>query len=498
METFIKWFLTIPGASTILIVLLLVIAIVVILILVLAVIQGREIVLGPFKIGEVVKRPKPLSQPIAVPSPNYVNLFKLDGHIVISRSVVKEGGKRFVRDTDSMVASLIAPKIGDQITYEDPHFSIARPASHLIVIGSPRYNPLPETIQRYFDLPCEYIFSSPGDFSTSRILKIVTRYGDELTSSTDRRIEESEIEVDYGILFCGNLSNNKRVLWMSGIHGQGTVGVYQYLAQNASQIQALLDQKENSGICWLLRIKYDKSESDYLKAIREIEVLGNPHPCQKKEFDRKPTALVCDLGNVILYFDRTRTYRAIAHYLDATYSEIQKKIEKTDLRQRYENGQLDDQEFLERLSLIIGDPDHRIDGKLLREFWADIFWPNYEMFEALRNLKKAGIKLILLSNTNSLHFENVKRDYPEIIGLFDKMVLSYEAKVSKPDPAIFSTAINLVLTQCCPESTLSDVLYIDDDEEYIRVARSLNLDGYVFRSYPHFIFWLRKKGIYVP
>lgn len=104
METFIKWFLTIPGASTILIVLLLVIAIVAILILVLAVIQGREIVLGPFKIGEVVKRPKPLLQPSTVPSPNYVNLFKLDGHIVISRSVVKEGGKRFVRDTDSMVA----------------------------------------------------------------------------------------------------------------------------------------------------------------------------------------------------------------------------------------------------------------------------------------------------------------------------------------------------------------------------------------------------------
>ena len=497
MDAFFGWLSNNPVASTAFILLLAVGGISASLIYLFAFFQGREISFWPARIGERPQKTKVVEKRIRSSPEETKKLFNLDGNVVLSRSVVQDNGKRFVRDPDARVASLIGTVINGQISYEDPLFSIDRPASHLIVIGSPRYNALAELIQKHFDLPYEYIFSSYGDHPKSRVLKIITEYGDELTSSSDRRIDDSKIEVDYGILFCGNLSNSKRIFWISGTHGYGTVGVYQYLAENALQINATLGEKESSGTSWLLRIKYDKAVDDHLKAIKDIEILGKPTACSKKEFARIPKALICDLGDVVLYFDRSRTYRAIAHFIDVPFKDVQQNIESTDLRQRYEKGLLADKEFLEALSSVIGDNEQKIPRKLLSEFWADIFWPNYEMFRALKYLKQQGIALILLSNTNSLHFQNVKRHYPDVIRLFDKTVLSYEENRSKPDQNIFSKAINVALTQCVGGS-LEDILYIDDKEEYVRIASIMGIEGFVFRSYPHFVFWLRKKGLYIP
>lgn len=285
---------------------------------------------------------------------------------------------------------------------------------------------------------------------------------------------------------------------MSGIHGIGTEGAFQYLRENADQIHATLTEEKNTGLSWLLRVQY-RNTNERRNSITNVECLGKPRVCYARKEPRRPErmVLICDLGNVIMYFDRTRTYRAVANLLDIPFEEIKGRIERTDLRQRYELGLLTDEEFRTKLSSAIGDTSQKLAPDLLDEFWGDIFWLNNEMLEALRCLKQQGVTLILLSNTNHLQFHRVEKDYPDLVSLFDEVVLSYVENKAKPNHDLFLTAIQKIQKHK-RETLMQDILYVDDTEEYVREANELGMRGFVFRSYPHFVCWIRKNGLYIP
>ena len=425
-------------------------------------------------------------------------ILDLSGSIVLSCSPVGISSDINIREPDAQVAgkirSLLKLDDKDQPNFSDRELDIDRPASHLVVIGSTRYNKHAELIQKEFDIPYEYIFGSVHKDPGSRTLKIVTKHGEELTSSRDYRVGGDQVEVDYGILFLGNLTHSKRVFWFGGIHGEGTVGALKFLEENADHIWTSLSTRENTGTSWLLRTRYKMRAVDQMSMVLDVEALGQPRECARRRISQVPKALVCDLGNVLMYFDRMRTYRAVGYYLDIPFEEIKNRIERTDLREQYELGALTDREFFEEMTTIIGDCERKLTPELISEFWGDIFWPNYEMFDALRCLKQQGVFLVLLSNTNHLHYRRVEKDYPDLIGLFDEIMLSFEEGMLKPDEGLFVKAIRKV-EDCNIEAP---ILFVDDNEDYVREANDLEMLGFVYRSYPHFVFWLRKMGLYVP
>jgi FMN phosphatase YigB (HAD superfamily) len=445
----------------------------------------------------------PSQQRLASPEKELAKILDLDGKVIMSWSTVVNRDKVHVRHPDSRVAGSITRFLSkNRVSFETSQFPIGTPIAHLIVLGSPRFNVNAELLQRYFDMPYEYLFASSGEDSGSRILKIVTEHGDELISSRDYRVSFTGTEVDYGVLFLGTLSNNKRVIWIGGIHGVGTEGVFKYLEENASQIRSFLSEQPDTGICWLLRVQYEVRviEGKAKFIAKEVESFGKPRKCFRKKTVRKPKALICDLGNVVMYFDRSRTYRAIAHHLGTSFEKVQEAIEDPTLRlrQRYECGVLTDEEFLTRLSEVVGDAEQTLPRDLLSEFWGDVFWPNNEMISALACLKRQNVILVLLSNTNHLHFYHVQKDYPDLVGLFDQVVLSYEEKKAKPDQGLFLTAIKK-MQEHDPRISVEDILFVDDKEEYINAAHALGIKkGFVFSSYPHFVYWLRKVGLYIP
>jgi FMN phosphatase YigB (HAD superfamily) len=188
-----------------------------------------------------------------------------------------------------------------------------------------------------------------------------------------------------------------------------------------------------------------------------------------------------------------RTYRAIGQFLNMPIEEIKNRIEGTDLRKQYELGALTDGEFCDKLAAVVGDDERRLTSELIHEFWGDIFWPNNEMFYALRCLKQQGMILVMLSNTNHLHYRQVKKDHPDLIGLFDEIVLSFEERMLKPEKGLFLKAIGMV-----KDDTKAPILFVDDNEEYVRGANELGMLGFVYRSYPPLAFWLRKMGLFIP
>jgi len=206
-------------------------------------------------------------------------------------------------------------------------------------------------------------------------------------------------------------------------------------------------------------------------------------------------ALVIDLGGVIVDFDRTRTYRALGHVTGLPFAQVQQRIEGTDLRDRYERGLLTDEAFSDELVSLFPEAAAGLKD-LLPEIWGDIFRPNYDMFEALRYLKGLGVVLVLLSNTSAMHFNYVKKDYPEVIALFDRIVLSYEARKLKPDRVLYEDVIAWLTREHGVPT--GGMLYVDDVREYVRQSQLLGMTGHVYVSHPHFIFWLRTLGLYVP
>lgn len=92
-------------------------------------------------------------------------------------------------------------------------------------------------------------------------------------------------------------------------------------------------------------------------------------------------------------------------------------------------------------------------------------------FDFIKNLSKsAQFQLILLSNTNELHIEYIRRNvefFDKFLNCFDAVYLSYEINLRKPDAAIFEFVLkeHQLLSEEC--------LFIDDTPENTLTARKL-------------------------
>lgn len=497
MGEFFNWLSSNPAAGTTFLVGAGLLFLAITAIFLIAFRQGREITFWPPSIGpRTPERGGSATSPGTRPN-RLDEILRLEGSVVIARSVIQGEGKRYVRDPDAQVTGRLTEYFRGEIVYEEPMASLDRPASHLIVVGSPRYNAHAELVQKSFNLPWQFVKTTVGAEPAASLLKIVTEYGEVLGSSVDHGMEGSREAVDYGILFIGNLSQGKRVFWIGGIHGVGTSGVFRYLWENSHAIRNALSPEEDTGTCWLIRVKYLQAEDGRKPTIIDLEALGDPKVCARHTWARRPKALISDLGNVIMFFDRSRTYRAIAHILDVPHEGVKSQIERTTLREQYEVGEISDQQFLDSLMDVVGARDTELTLAFLQEFWGDIFWPNREMISALHQIKESRLVLVLLSNTNPIHFAHVLKDYPELERLFDEFVLSYEVGVAKPDRAIFARAIEAVVDRF-EGARMEDLLFVDDKPEFVRIAENLGMKGHIYRSHPHFVFWLRQMGVYLP
>jgi FMN phosphatase YigB (HAD superfamily) len=419
--------------------------------------------------------------------------------VTFARSTIWTNGQPAVRESDVLIEQDISRHAKHGTSTNTQDIDLSRPTDDIVCIGSPRHNELAAQIQQYFDLPFQFIFTEMGRAATAKRLAIVTEFGEELLASPDYRGEDREQEVDYGLLLVGHLAQRRKLIWLAGIHGIGTLGVCKYLKERASRIHRDMPNEQDRTSAHLLRVTYKlppSGERDRAE-IQSVELLGavrtvnrrNESPCR---------AVVFDFGNVLMDFDRNRTYRAVAHHLviegtTTTWQEVRDRIESTDWRDRYELGQLDTDEFCAGLRSELGVTEAQLPDSLIADYWSGIFWESTPLLQALQDLKQAGTCLALLSNTNALHFDRIRREYADMLSLFDVILLSYEQKVAKPDAEIFKRVITEIRGKC-GKSQVDQILYIDDKKEYVDVAEDMGMKGFVYRAYPQLVYWLRQQG----
>ncbi len=195
-------------------------------------------------------------------------------------------------------------------------------------------------------------------------------------------------------------------------------------------------------------------------------------------------AIIFDLGKVLIQFDFKRGYRALEGLCPYPAAEIRQRIAATGLVPRFETGLVEPHDFVAQLSRIL---DLHLDYDGFCGVWSSIFAEPLipeDMLEGLR----ARYRLLLLSNTNAIHFAMILKNYP-LIRHFHDRVLSFEVKAMKPQPEIFRAAVDRA--GCLP----AECFYTDDIPEFVEAAGRLGIDAVQFLSAEQLAGEMTTRGI---
>lgn len=196
-------------------------------------------------------------------------------------------------------------------------------------------------------------------------------------------------------------------------------------------------------------------------------------------------AIVFDFGNVVGFFDHAKTLRRLEPYTDMSAREMFEAVYQGHLEDDFESGRLGEDEFLgafRRLCRL------RCDNSVLAASVGDIFTPNPEVCDLIPALK-GRYRILLGSNTNILHARQFLKQFEEVLGHFDAVVLSYVVGVRKPRAEFFHHCQQLA---GCPAGAC---LFIDDLAANIEGARAAGLQGAVYAPGADFAGRLRALGV---
>jgi putative hydrolase of the HAD superfamily len=191
------------------------------------------------------------------------------------------------------------------------------------------------------------------------------------------------------------------------------------------------------------------------------------------------------MGNVILPFDVGVFLGHISKYSSMNNQELKKTASLLDeLIKSFCKGKISSKKYFRSMKKIF-----QADLKFgeFKKIYCDIFSLDSSVLETLSQLKGKN-KLILLSNTDTLHFNFIKKRYPEIF-IFDEYILSYKTGSVKPEQQIFKIALEKAGHK--PEA----IVFIDDMEENIRAAEELGMQTIHFDSKKDLEVELKKFGI---
>jgi glucose-1-phosphatase len=183
-------------------------------------------------------------------------------------------------------------------------------------------------------------------------------------------------------------------------------------------------------------------------------------------------ALIFDLGRVLVNVDFEMGYSRMAALSGLSLEEVRDRLQSSRLGYAFESGLMPPHEFAARVSELMGvSPSFEEFG----EIWYSVFHEGPLIPEEFIARLHERYRLVLLSNTNALHYEMLEPRLPALKH-FDAYTLSYKLGAQKPAPAIYRDAV--VKAGCDP----GECFYTDDINEYIDGAKAAGIQAAQFRG----------------
>lgn len=200
-----------------------------------------------------------------------------------------------------------------------------------------------------------------------------------------------------------------------------------------------------------------------------------------------PGFLYFDLGNVLLFFDHRLASRQMAKVAGVAPERIWDVVYASGLYLRRETRELSDADYYEHICREIGA---RPDPVSLEHAGCDIFRRNYTMLPVIAQLKAAGHRLGLLSNTCAAHYEFFASGrYRLIPDAFEVVVTSFDVGCMKPDRRIYEIAAE--------KAGLSpgEIFFADDMPANVEGAKAAGIDAVLYTDTPTLLKDLRRRGV---
>ncbi|TRZ95240.1 HAD family phosphatase [bacterium] len=197
--------------------------------------------------------------------------------------------------------------------------------------------------------------------------------------------------------------------------------------------------------------------------------------------------ILCDLGNVLVDFNHQAAAKRISSFCAKSPKEIFELFFDSPATDYFERGKVSPGEFYMQVKEML---DLKLSYDSFVPIWNDIFFLSGKNRSVYRlvNILRASYKTAMLSNINLLHYEYLKKGFP-VFGVFDKLFLSFELGLNKPDKEIYKKVIEAM--QVSPQ----EIFYTDDRAELVQSANSLGIKGYVFSDFQQLICDIRDSGI---
>ena len=183
--------------------------------------------------------------------------------------------------------------------------------------------------------------------------------------------------------------------------------------------------------------------------------------------------LIFDFGGVIINLDYSKPVDEFKKLGILNSKKLYSKKEQTKLFDSLECGQISDENFLNE----IRKKSNTNDLELIKKAWNSILLNIPE--ERVHLLKKLSLKykIYLLSNTNSIHLNEIISAYGEkkwrnFISIFNDVYFSNQIGMRKPNENIFYHVINK------NKLDVSKTLFIDDSPQHIKTAKKIGFKTY--------------------
>ena len=185
---------------------------------------------------------------------------------------------------------------------------------------------------------------------------------------------------------------------------------------------------------------------------------------------KKCKAIIFDLGAVILNINYQNTIDEFTKLGVNNAATFYSKKVQTNLFNQIETGMISSNEFLKALQKETKNANINQVEKAWNAMLLDLPEERIQLIEKLKN----NHSIYLLSNTNAIHIDAIKkqlgkRKWLAFCKLFDKMYLSHELGLRKPDVKIFEYILK--------EQKLKaeEVFFIDDSPQHIARAKKIGI-----------------------
>ncbi len=183
--------------------------------------------------------------------------------------------------------------------------------------------------------------------------------------------------------------------------------------------------------------------------------------------------VIFDLGGVLLNINPLLSLQELDVISGLGQEALVQSLADARVFEKFDTGSLSPAQFRSELCRILNKPvsDEEIDriwNLLLLDF------PSHRV-QMLRELRK-NYRIFLLSNTNIIHYQHYTKVFYENYGfqmnsLFDRLFLSYEIGIHKPDAGIYQYVLENA------ELEPSECIFIDDSLANIEAAAIQGITG---------------------